>query len=178
MKSPSIVLSPSSPQAQQCTPPSHSTESPIIYIMVVGFHHKLGCQLEFVYPENKLIKKNTTPATTATTAAVAAVAAGAKSNDIDLFTLPKRWAHLPSLALPDGSHNYNSDYIYFHLEDEDGTVEPQEDTADTSKQKNKGSKAKKLPNRTLFGISCYRQINASEMINKDSNVTRNTLQKR
>jgi hypothetical protein len=25
--------------------------------MVVGFHHKFGCQLEFVYPENKLIQK-------------------------------------------------------------------------------------------------------------------------
>lgn len=169
MKSPSITLCPSSPQAQACATLPDSTESPIIYIMVIGFHHKLGCQLEFVYPENKLIKKNTTTTTTG-------AAAGAKSNDIDLFTLPKRWAHLPSLALPDGSHNYNSDYIYFHLEDEDGTVEPLEGPAD--KQKSKSSKAKKLPNRTLFGISCYRQINASEMINKDSNVTRNTLQKR
>lgn len=157
MKSPTITVCPSSPAT------GAHVESPIIYIMVVGFHHKLGCQLEFVYPENKLIKKNTAPAT-------------AKSGDIDLFTLPKRWAHLPSLALPDGSHNYNSDYIYFHLEDEDSTVESLCDTADNKQKKN--STKKKLPNRTLFGISCYRQINASEMINKDSNVTRNTLQKR
>lgn len=134
-----------------------TTESPIIYIMVIGFHHKLGCQLEFVYPENKLIKRN------------------AIATDSDLYTLPKRWAHLPSLALPDGSHNYNSDYIYFHLEDEDAVIE--EEVVETI-QSDKKKPAKKKANRTLFGISCYRQINASEMIKKESNVTRNTLQKR
>ena len=93
-------------------------------------------------------------------------------NDTDLFTLPKKWAHLPSLALPDGSHNYSSDYVYFHLEDEEAGE------ASAGEDGQKRAAAGKRPNRTLFGISCYRQINASEMINKDSNVTRNTLQKR
>jgi hypothetical protein len=77
-----------------------ATTSPIIYIMVVGFHHKKGCQLEFVYPENtQLIRKQ-------------------EANKPELYTLPKKWRHLASLALPDGSHNYTSDYIYFHLENE------------------------------------------------------------
>ena len=132
-----------------------SAESPIIYIMVIGFHHKKGCQLEFAYPETKLIRRNQT---------------GRDGPlESDLYTLPKKWCHLPSLALPDGSHNYSSDYIYFHLEDED--------RLDLIENKTNSDKTKR-PNRTLFGISCYRQINASELLNKDSNVTRNTLQKR
>lgn len=136
---------------------SMRTDSPIIYIMVIGFHHKLGCQLEFCYPNNKLILKNSSSGC---------------SGDIDLYTLPKKWAHLPSLALPDGSHNYNSDYAYFHLEDEETDIQIETSTD----EKKKSTKSK--PNRTLFGISCYRQINASEVLNKESNVTRNTLQKR
>jgi len=119
--------------------------------MVIGFHHKLGCQLEFVYPNSGVIKKSS------------------DTTGGDLYTLPKNWAHLPSLALPDGSHNYSSDYVYFHLEDDQ----------DATNIKGVDSSGKKtMPNRTLFGISCFRQIDASEMINKDSNVTRNTLQKR
>ncbi len=135
-------------------PSEGSSASPIIYIMVIGFHHKLGCQLEFVYPSNGIIKKSSNTAESG-----------------DLYTLPKKWAHLPSLALPDGSHNYSSDYIYFHLEDD------RETSGENGNEETAGTK-KTAPNRTLFGISCYRQINASEMINKDSNVTRNTLQKR
>ena len=134
------------------------TQSPIIYIIVVGFHHKKGCQLEFVYPDNLQIKKNF----------------DLNSPDSDLYTLPKKWRHLPSLALPDGSHNYESDYIYFHLEDDDDEESP---TESDDVQSAKKSKTKQTPNRTIFGVSCFRQINASELINKDSEVTRNTLQK-
>jgi hypothetical protein len=126
--------------------PNETNQSPIIYIMVIGFHHKKGCQLEFVYPETNLIKKQ-------------------DPNKSELYTLPKKWRHLPSLALPDGSHNYTSDYIYFHLENESST------TTTTAQQK------PIKPNKTIFGISCYRQINADELINKDIEVTRNTLQK-
>ena len=123
-----------------------NSNSPLMYIVVIGFHHKKGCQVEFVYPcDNHIIKL--------------------PESDNDLYRLPKNWRHLPSLALPDGSHNYDSDYIYFHLEDESIT-----DVVGESPKKSK-------PNKTIFGISCYRQINASELINKDSEVTRNTLQK-
>lgn len=48
--------------------------------------------------------------------------------------LPPSWRHLPALALPDGSHNYLSDTIYFHLP---GITEPA---------------------HTVYGISCFRQI--------------------
>ena len=55
--------------------------------------------------------------------------------------LPSQWKHLPSLALPDGSHNYESDTAFFHLPD---LVDPR---------------------KTIFGISCYRQIEASQVKN-------------
>ena len=73
--------------------------SPLMYIVVIGFHHNKGCQVEFVHPMDGRIKLGDKP-------------------DGEMYKLPKNWKHLPSLALPDGSHNYDSDYIYFHLEDD------------------------------------------------------------
>lgn len=60
---------------------------------------------------------------------------------------------LPFLALPDGAHLSVEDYSYFHL----------------------------VPNSpnpsTIFGISCNRQIAASELLVRDADVTRSTVQK-
>lgn len=75
-------------------------EKPLLHILVVGFHHKKGCQVEFSYPE---------------------LASSA-------------WKYLSTLALPDGSHNYGKDTVYFNL--------PSLST----------------PNESIFGVSCYRQI--------------------
>lgn len=133
------------------------SNSPILYIMVIGFHHKKGCQLEFVYPNDERIKRSSS--------APPNEPDSNNNNTSDIYTLPKRWRHLPSMALPDGSHNYDTDYIYFHLEDDLDESE----IVDASTQQR--------PKRTIFGISCYRQINASELLNKDEDVTRNTLQK-
>ena len=133
----------------------NNKKNPILYLMVIGFHHKKGCQIEFVYPVDNRIKNDNPNSTT-------------ESNSSDLYKLPKKWRHLPSLALPDGSHNYDTDYIYFHLEDDDLNDETTPTEAKQTKTK---------PNRTIFGVSCYRQINASELVNKDVDVTRNTLQK-
>lgn len=47
---------------------------------------------------------------------------------------PPGWKYLPTLALPDGSHNYTHDTVYFHLPSLNDR------------------------NQTVFGISCYRQI--------------------
>ncbi|KAI0667725.1 transport protein Avl9-domain-containing protein [Trametes maxima] len=60
---------------------------------------------------------------------------------------------LPFLALPDGAHLTTEDYSYFHL-------------VPTS------------PNpSTIFGISCNRQISSAELLVKDPDVTRSTVQK-
>lgn len=47
---------------------------------------------------------------------------------------PPGWKYLPTLALPDGSHNFDEDTVYFHLP------------------------SLKDPDETVFGISCFRQI--------------------
>lgn len=47
---------------------------------------------------------------------------------------PPGWKYLPTLALPDGSHNFDEDTVYFHLP------------------------SLKDPKETVFGISCFRQI--------------------
>ena len=58
---------------------------PVLHVLVVGFHHKKGCQVEYATPP--LIQ-------------------GQEARSPEL---PSQWKHLPSLALPDGSHNYDAD---------------------------------------------------------------------
>lgn len=47
---------------------------------------------------------------------------------------PAGWKYLPTLALPDGSHNFFEDSVFFNLP------------------------SLLQPNETIFGVSCYRQI--------------------
>lgn len=54
---------------------------------------------------------------------------------------PTAWKYLPTLALPDGSHNFEEDTVYFHLP------------------------SLKDPKQTVFGISCFRQIPVEVRIN-------------
>jgi len=60
---------------------------------------------------------------------------------------------LPFLALPDGAHLREEDYSYFHL------LLPS------------------IADGTIFGVSCNRQIQADQLINKGKDVTRSTVQK-
>ncbi|XP_018564564.1 late secretory pathway protein AVL9 homolog isoform X2 [Anoplophora glabripennis] len=101
-------------------------EGPILYVIVVGFHHKKGCQVEFSYPELVPGHPN---------------------------ECPPGWKYLPTLALPDGSHNYDNDTVFFHLP----------------------SSAK--PQQTIYGISCFRQIPVEKIKNRTSDITRGTVQK-
>ncbi|XP_038057280.1 late secretory pathway protein AVL9 homolog [Patiria miniata] len=102
---------------------------PILHILVIGFHHKKGCQVDFSYPP--LIE-------------------GQSSSSSDI---PAEWKHLPFLAVPDGAHNYLEDTIYFHLPGRD-------------EKRN-----------TIYGISCYRQINTEDLLSRDKEFTRGTVQK-
>ncbi|XP_045597913.1 late secretory pathway protein AVL9 homolog isoform X2 [Procambarus clarkii] len=97
-----------------------------LHVIVVGFHHKKGMQVEYAYP-----------------------ALGGS----DGCELPDLWRHLPSLCLPDGAHNHEADTIFFHL--------PHLTKSD----------------QTVFGVSCYRQIDAEKVTNKSADITRNTVQK-
>ncbi|ORX40483.1 transport protein Avl9-domain-containing protein [Kockovaella imperatae] len=71
---------------------------------------------------------------------------------------------LPFLALPDGAHLTEEDYSYFHCSyrPPNGTVAEQTDVP---------------VGTTLFGISCNRQLQASELLVRPSDVTRTTVQK-
>ncbi|KAF5307941.1 hypothetical protein FQR65_LT06508 [Abscondita terminalis] len=99
---------------------------PILYVIVVGFHHKKGCQVEYSFP---------------------ALVPDAPNE------CPPGWKYLPTLALPDGSHNYDEDTVYFHLPS----------LTDSKK--------------TVYGISCYRQIPVEKIKNKTADITRGTVQK-
>lgn len=101
---------------------------PILHILVVGFHHKLGCQVEFSYPP--LI-----PDTTG-------------KNEC-----PSGWKYLPTLALPDGSHNFGEDTVFFNLP---SLTEPTE---------------------SVYGVSCYRQIPIEKLKIRTADMTRSTVQK-
>eukprot|EP00062_Callorhinchus_milii_P015481 gi/632965774/ref/XP_007899058.1/ PREDICTED: late secretory pathway protein AVL9 homolog [Callorhinchus milii] len=101
----------------------------VLHIVVVGFHHKKGCQVEFSYPP--LVPEE----------------------GHDSHSLPEEWKYLPFLALPDGAHNYQEDTIYFHLP------------------------PRSANRRTVYGISCYRQIEAKALKVRQADVTRETVQK-
>ncbi|XP_043830945.1 late secretory pathway protein AVL9 homolog [Dromiciops gliroides] len=102
---------------------------PVLHIVVVGFHHKKGCQVEFSYPP--LIP----------------------GEGHDSHTLPEEWKYLPFLALPDGAHNYQEDTVFFHLPPRNGN------------------------GMTVYGVSCYRQIEAKALKVRQADVTRETVQK-
>lgn len=67
--------------------------------------------------------------------------------------LPPEWRHLPHLALPDGSHNYEKDSVYFIL------PMPSDSTL------------------SVYGVACCRQIAACNLPQRDREVTRSTVQK-
>lgn len=52
----------------------------------------------------------------------------------DVSECPTGWKYLPTLALPDGSHNFAEDSVFFTLPN------------------------LTQPNSTVYGVSCYRQI--------------------
>ena len=108
---------------------NYSPECPVLHVVVVGFHHKKGCQVEYAHPP---------------------LIPGGDSYSPEL---PSQWRNLPSLALPDGSHNWDQDTSYFHLP------------------------ALHDPRKTVFGISCYRQIDVDKVKNRTEDITRGTVQK-
>ncbi|XP_068158998.1 late secretory pathway protein AVL9 homolog [Drosophila tropicalis] len=101
---------------------------PILHILVVGFHHKLGCQVEFSHPP---------------------LIAGSTGRQ----ECPSGWKYLPTLALPDGSHNFVDDTVFFNLP---SLFEPA---------------------ASVYGVSCYRQIPVERLKIRTADMTRSTVQK-
>ena len=55
--------------------------------------------------------------------------------------------------MPDGSHNHEEDTAFFHLPALDD------------------------PRKTVFGISCFRQVSADALVNRTADITRGSVQK-
>ncbi|KAH3663901.1 hypothetical protein WICMUC_005891 [Wickerhamomyces mucosus] len=74
------------------------------------------------------------------------------------LNLSELWPFLPFQALPDGAHSFEESFSLFTL-----------NYLGDSKSNNKPT--------TLFAISCIRQIKSDELIEKDKDVTRSSVQK-
>lgn len=66
---------------------------------------------------------------------------------------PSGWKYLSTLALPDGSHNFVEDTVFFNLP---SLTDPTE---------------------SVYGVSCYRQIPVEKLKIRTADVTRSTVQK-
>ncbi|KAL9592284.1 MAG: hypothetical protein Q9179_006875 [Wetmoreana sp. 5 TL-2023] len=66
------------------------------------------------------------------------------------------WSYLPFMALSDGAHASTEDFSYFTLRRRSTSTSPA---------------------TSAFGISCTRQMDANELLNRPADVTRSTVQK-
>ncbi|XP_037692956.1 late secretory pathway protein AVL9 homolog isoform X4 [Choloepus didactylus] len=120
---------------------------PVLHIVVVGFHHKKGCQgLRHSQCSRTTEQVNEKVSYTGLVGEI-------EGDGHDSHTLPEEWKYLPFLALPDGAHNYQEDTVFFHLPPRNGN------------------------GTTVYGISCYRQIEAKTLKVRQADVTRETVQK-
>ena len=162
---------------------SRGNDHALLHVMVVGFHHKKGCQIEYAYPPFDGVEEEFTPALNGASEATASndattsmtqpstngASAASETSSTNLrssfsFEMPADWRRLlPSLALPDGAHHWNNDAVFFTLPFEDAANSP-------------FGGSTSLSSATVFGISCCRQIDAKELTKNDE-ITRNTVQK-
>lgn len=116
-----------------------ASQPAILHILVVGFHHQKGSTVEFAYPPLERQQRGERESDHVTRSLTA--------------TLPAEWRHLPHLALPDGSHNYEKDSVYFTLP------------------------SCSVPSGWVFGVACCRQIPTRQLHQVEREVTRSTVQK-
>lgn len=81
------------------------------------------------------------------------------------------WPNLPFQALPDGSHSFKETFTYFTLlYDSVNKCSPPSNSSNELGENSENY-------TTVFAISCSRQIKSDELIAKDEDVTRSTVQK-
>ncbi|KAI8365945.1 transport protein Avl9-domain-containing protein [Radiomyces spectabilis] len=127
-----------------------NVDQQIAAILVVGFHHAYGPIVEFCVPPLPSQHQNTAMA------AAAEADTTKRQGTLEKLELPEEWSILPFLALPDGAHQKDEDFAYFHLPPVPGWS-----VAET----------------TLFGISCNRQIATKDLLVKTPDITRSIVQK-
>ena len=70
------------------------SDTPILQVLVIGFHHQKGSTIEFALPPlNRFFFSSST----------------------NPLSLPPQWKPLPHIALPDGCHNYTEGHVMFSL---------------------------------------------------------------
>lgn len=143
------------------------------HIMVIGFHHKHGYQVDYCYPP---LNPNEPVFSTPNKP----------------ISLPSCWKTLPLICLPDGSHNYDSDTIYFTMPDNvqpsseaitsqlNYSINSHEQTELQKQQQQEHDNTNIRSNegiKTIFGTACYRQIQADKLLNRTDDMTRVAVQK-
>lgn len=140
------------------TSPIPADDRIVRHIMVIGFHHKHGYQVDYCYPP--LTSDGPVFSTPACP-----------------ITLPACWKTLPLLCLPDGSHNYDSDTIYFTMPDDTHPVNNGKDARQEENGESSSKRSLETGIRTIFGTACYRQIQSDKLLNRTDDMTRFAVQK-
>ena len=126
-------------------------------ICVIGFHHSR--YVYFMFPFNLCLEK----------VHLLTLCRGPEVES--WFGVPENtdpsvdndWSFLPFMALSDGAHSFEEDFSYFTLRRKLSGEERASSTAH--------------PHLSLFGMSCTRQLDAKELIDRPDDVTRSTVQK-
>ncbi|KAI8613812.1 transport protein Avl9-domain-containing protein [Chytriomyces sp. MP71] len=126
----------------------------ILRVLVASFHHRNGNQIDYAVPA---FDADSSSASTAEGSPVA---------------LPHEFAALPFLCIPDGAHALHGAQGSDEDDDSDDHFQTQRYGGDFVyfQVPMKGS-------RPIFGVSCFRQIPASELNSKPDDVTRTMVQK-
>ncbi|RKP01113.1 hypothetical protein CXG81DRAFT_532, partial [Caulochytrium protostelioides] len=128
-------------------------------ILCAAFHHRNGPQIEYVYPP--LPGMPPTP-----------VALDDPTAERAAVVLPDAWQFLPFICLPDGGHASEEAFIYFHL-----PPVPAWTIAGAGGDDNDDNGGGGGGDATLFGLACYRQMPAADLLQRPSDVTRSMVQK-
>ena len=82
------------------------------------------------------------------------------------------WEYLPFQALPDGAHSFEQSFTYFTLLYDEVNQKCCSSVGDSLKN---GAESGRYS--TFFAISCSKQIQSDELLNKSKDVVRSTVQK-
>lgn len=116
-----------------------ANDVPVLHLVVIGFHHKKGYQVRFTCKfQNFNIYINGINSVFGMLSILSQVDYAYpplfSDQPNDSVECPDGWKYLPTLALPDGSHNFEEDTVFFNLPSLNDS------------------------RKTVYGISCYVRI--------------------
>lgn len=80
------------------------------------------------------------------------------------------WGLIPYMALPDGAHSLTEEFSYFTLVQKAQGTYKEQGKEEEEEEEGGGE-------RSVFGISCTQQVDASKLLWKSEDVTRSAVQK-